>query len=99
MKYKKDGDLIHILTIEGEIISIDTQPDGLLGTQGNEFLKTWRNADFKGVTGLTNRDLYVLKILGAINLPDTSYDPQKDANINRKLRHQFEDDMEPENMD
>jgi hypothetical protein len=66
----------------------------LFQTQENNSLKTWRNADFKGVKGLTDRDIYVLRTLGAINLPATSYDPRNDSEINIVLMSEIENDQE-----
>ena len=94
LKNKTEKDLIYILTIEGENISINIETGELFQTQENNSLKTWRNADFKGVKGLTDRDIYVLRTLGAINLPATSYDPRNDSEINIVLMSEIENDQE-----
>lgn len=94
LKSKREKDLIYILTIEGDDISINIQTGELFKTQEKKSLKTWLNADFKGIADLSDRDVYVLKTLGAINLPDISYDPRNDSEINVVLRHEFENNQE-----
>jgi hypothetical protein len=56
-----DGDLLHLLTIEGENYSIKLQTGQILFAGKSDFLRNWRNADLKGVKGLSQRAIYALK--------------------------------------
>lgn len=99
LNYKIDESCIHFLTIEGNSFSINTETGQFFHSPEKNTLKSCNNADFDGVIGLTDRDIFVLKVLGGINLPDTSYNPQQDAKINCSLRHKLKEQIEPENID
>lgn len=80
--YNEGEDGIHVLTIEGEVISLKIETGEPLPGDYEHLLKLWGNANLQGVTGLSDRDIYMLKILGASNLPPTEYNPREDATIN-----------------
>ncbi|HEY9630651.1 MAG TPA: pentapeptide repeat-containing protein [Coleofasciculaceae cyanobacterium] len=96
----KDG-LLHFLTIEGDCFSINIATGEVLHTEKSGSLRTWQDANFENAQGLTERDIYTFRILGGINLPNTSYIPQSDKSINQGLEdtnyesevNQFEDNQ------
>lgn len=86
LNYKIDDNLLHLLTIEGELFSIDIGTGEFTSSEQASFLRTWQNADLGGTQGLKENQVYALSILGAINLPNTLYNPNNDKEINRVLR-------------
>lgn len=87
LNYELAEKLLHILTIEGESFTLEVETGQLCTIQEVSSLQTWHNADMAGVQGLTERDIYILKVLGALNLPSTSYNPYSDLEINRPWIH------------
>jgi predicted NACHT family NTPase len=90
INYKVDEDFIYILTIEGKMLSINIQT-GKIEDKEKQSLRTWLNADLCDATGISEKDIYILKILGALNLPSTSYSPHEDTYINRNFPVDGED--------
>ena len=99
LKCERNEDFVYILTIEGDEISMNLRTGQSSHTKKEDSLKSWQNANLKDVIGLTNIDTYILKILGAINLLETSYNPQNDPKINNTLRNMIEEDIEMEDID
>jgi len=77
-----DG-VIHLLTIEGKKFSFDIHTGKSLSTEKANLLQTWQNANLAEVKGLNEQDVYILKTLGASNLPITNYNPANDDYLNR----------------
>ncbi|NEQ70673.1 MAG: NACHT domain-containing protein [Symploca sp. SIO2D2] len=82
LQYEKYDNFLHLLTIEGEQYSIEVQTGKMNHAEHLDLLQTWQYADFTGVQGLSQRDIYLLNILGSVNLPITSYTPQNDKQFN-----------------
>ncbi|OYD96519.1 hypothetical protein CDG76_07010 [Nostoc sp. 'Peltigera membranacea cyanobiont' 210A] len=81
-------EVLKILTVEGEDVYLELKTGlNLPVDEATSFLRSWRCADFTGVIGLGEREIYILKILGAISLPNTSYNPRNDSKLNFGLRH------------
>lgn len=87
LNYRLDSreNLLRMLTVEGNCINIDTLT-GNVSEDPETPLLTWKNADLEGVGGLSDRDAYVLKVLGAINSPESNYNPRNDEKLNRNIR-------------
>jgi len=96
LQYKMYNNLLHLLTIEGEQLSIEVQTGKIIHSEHLDLLKTWKNADFAGAQGLRQRDIYLLNSLGAVNLPITSYDPRNDEQINQSVKNKEDTIMIPE---
>ncbi|BAY62121.1 WD-40 repeat protein [Calothrix brevissima NIES-22] len=86
LHYTKDDNLLHLLTIEDECFSIELATGDITSSEEPSLLRLWKDADLAGARGLTDRDVYVLSVLGAINLPSTGYNPKNDADINQGLK-------------
>jgi uncharacterized protein YjbI with pentapeptide repeats len=87
LNYGRKDNLLNVLTVEGEQFSIETETGEVISSEESALLRTWRDADLTGVRGLTDRDVYILSILGAVNLPTSSYNPKDDKGINRALKN------------
>lgn len=83
LNYGHENKLLNLLTVEGENFSIEIETGEVMSSEESALLKTWQDADLTGVKGLRDRDVYILSILGAINLPTSSYNPKDDKDINR----------------
>jgi hypothetical protein len=70
---------------EGENINLDLNSGQHLPIENTNSLRQWYLADLSGARGLDERDAYVLGLLGAINVPNTSYEPRNDSDINRAI--------------
>ncbi|MEB9370664.1 pentapeptide repeat-containing protein [Bacillus cereus] len=69
---------IHLLTIEGKLIIIDIKTGQILKDNDNESpLYTWHNADVSNIIGLSDEDLYGIKLLKAINVPKHKYNSRE----------------------
>lgn len=80
--------VLKILTVEGEDVYLELKTGlNLPADEATSVLRSWRSADFTGAMGLGEREVYILKILGAISLPNTSYNPHNDKNLNFGLKH------------
>lgn len=93
LNYRLAKNLLDILTIEGETFTLELETGLPYPIEEVSLVKTWYNADMAGVQGLTARDVYILKILGALNLPSTSYDPCSDSEINHSWIHENKDEI------
>lgn len=80
---KLDDKTIHILTIEGEVISLDLETGERIASPESSLsaFPRWSNANVAGSTGLDERNAYLLSVLGAINTPSSSYNPAKDKSV------------------
>ena len=85
IKYDKDEEVIHLLTDEGRHLTIEIKTGRCLPNEEISWLHSWYGADLADAIGLDERDVYLLRLLGAINLPNTSYDPYKDFQITRPM--------------
>jgi hypothetical protein len=77
---------IQILTIEGEDIRIDIKNGQPIPVNDTNLLRCWHGADLAGVVGLDEKEIYLLELLGALNLPNNTYEPRNDSEINISLK-------------
>ena len=73
------------VSIEGEVIGLSLENGDRLIIDEPLELRPWRNADLTGVKGLDGRNAHFLKIMGALHVPDISYDPIADPEVNALL--------------
>jgi predicted NACHT family NTPase/uncharacterized protein YjbI with pentapeptide repeats len=78
LKYHMYEEVIHLLTIEGRHLTIETKTGRYLPNEETNLLRNWYGADLVNAIGLDEKNIYLLRALGALNLPNTSYDPYKD---------------------
>lgn len=102
LKYDVDEEVIRLLTIEGRYLTIEIKTGRYLPNEETSLLRNWYGADLADAIGLDEQNVYFLRVLGALNLPNTSYDPYKDITINRALlgeadqsESESEDDLHP----
>ena len=89
LRYTVDEKVVYLLSIEGEFIKLDATTGirlPLEDLEDEKSLYNWRGADLMGVQGLDEQDKYILGILGAVNLPNTSYNPSDYERINQTVR-------------
>jgi predicted NACHT family NTPase len=84
-KYDKDEEVIHLVTYEGRHWTIEIKTGRCLPNEEISGLHSWYGADLADAIGLDGRNVYLLRLLGALNLPNTSYDPYKDLKISRSM--------------
>jgi predicted NACHT family NTPase len=69
-----ENNLLHFLTIEGEQFSIKLNTGEFTSNEEAAIsLYPWQDADLSGALGLTNQDVYLLSVLGAVNLPKATH--------------------------
>lgn len=102
LKYAVDEGVIHLLTIEDRHLTIEIKTGRYLPNEEISLLRKWYGANLADARGLDKRNIYFLRVLGALNLPNTSYNPYKDGGINRALlgkggqsESESEDDLHP----
>jgi hypothetical protein len=83
-------------------LTIEQKTGRYLPNEKTSLLRNWDGADLANAIGLDKENIYFLRVLGALNLPNTSYDPYKDNRINSVLLGKFdqsesesEDDLHP----
>ncbi len=86
LNWRVEKIVIHILTIEGEDIKIHRETGQRILADDTSVLRSWYGADLAGAVGLDEKNIYVLGVLGSLNLPNTSYDPRNDSEINLSLK-------------
>lgn len=74
-----ETDLIQILTIENRIFNFDAKTGEAVSFTDDSLTRRWLGADLDGVKGLDSKRAYILSVLGALNTPETEYDPSKDS--------------------
>jgi len=84
-KFDKDEEVIHLVTYEGRHLTIEVKTGRCLPNEEISGLHSWYGADLADAIGLDERNVYLLRLLGALNLPNTSYDPYKDLEISRPM--------------
>lgn len=102
LKYATDERAIHLLTIEDRHLTIEIETGRYLPNEEISLLRNWYGADLTDARGLNKRHVYFLRVLGALNLPNTSYNPYEDTSINHALldigyqsESESEDDLHP----
>lgn len=70
---------IQILTIEGDHLNLSVTDGGDIPIADASLTRLWLDTDLSGARGLTDKDSYILSVLGAQNVPETSYDPNNDS--------------------
>jgi hypothetical protein len=85
LKYAVDEGVIRLLTIEDRYLTIEIKTGRYLPNEEISLLRNWYGTDLADARGLDQRKVYFLRVLGALNLPNTSYNPYKDRGINRAL--------------
>ncbi len=102
LNYERDKEVIRLLTIEGRHLTIEIKTGRYLPNEETSLLRNWYGADLADEIGLDEQNVYLLRVLGALNLPNTSYDPYNDIRINRALldeadqsESESEDDLHP----
>jgi len=85
LNWKMNQGVAQILTVEGEEVFIDVKSGQRLPVEGTSCLRRWHGADLAGAIGLDERSTYIIGVLGAVNLPKTSYEPRNDGEINLSL--------------
>ena len=97
-----DKEVIRLLTIEGRDLTIEIKTGRYLPNEEISLLRNWYGADLADAIGLDEQNVYFLRVLGALNLPHTSYNPYKDIRINQALlgeanqiESESEDDLHP----
>jgi predicted NACHT family NTPase/uncharacterized protein YjbI with pentapeptide repeats len=83
LKYDVDEEVIRLLTIEGKYLVIERKTGHYLSNEETSLLRNWYGTDLANATGLNEENIYFLRVLGALNLPNTSYDPYEDSRIVR----------------
>jgi len=83
LKENVDEEVIRLLTIEGRYLAIEIKTGRYLSNEETSLLCNWYGANLANATGLNEENIYFLRVLGALNLPNTSYDPYKDNRITR----------------
>lgn len=102
LNYDVGEEVIRLLTIEGKDLTIEIKTGRYLPNDDTSLLRNWYGADLADAIGLDERNVYLLRVLGAQNLPNTSYDPYKDSRVNHAIRDEAdqsesesEDDLHP----
>jgi hypothetical protein len=100
--YEEDKEVIRLLTIDGRDLTIEIKTGRYLPNEETSLLRNWYGADLADAIGLDEENIYFLRVLGALNLPNTSYNPYKDPRINQALllesdqsESESEDDLHP----
>ncbi|MBW4678761.1 MAG: pentapeptide repeat-containing protein [Microcoleus vaginatus WJT46-NPBG5] len=73
LRCNADDQIVQLLTIEGKFISLDTNTG--LPLESQNLLCNWKNVDLMGAEGIDEPYMYILSVLGAVNLPNISYEP------------------------
>jgi hypothetical protein len=85
LNHEIDKEVIRLLTIEGRHLTIEIKTGRYLPNEEISLLSNWYAADLTDAIGLDEQNIYLLRVLGALNLPNTFYDPYKDIMINQTL--------------
>jgi predicted NACHT family NTPase len=81
LKYDSDEDVIRLLTIEGRHLVIEIKTGRYLLNEETSSLRNWDGADLADAIGLNKKDIHLLRAWGALNLPNTSYNPYNNIRI------------------
>jgi predicted NACHT family NTPase len=85
---------IQILTIEGQVVNLDVKTGQHIPVENESLTKLWLDANLSGVKGLSERNAYFLRILGAVNVPQHSYIPASDKYFTHGIDEDSEEDSE-----